>query len=126
KRQTFRGDSVRFTISQPLADRVKALGAAHGATSFMTLLAAFQALLHRYSEQRDICVGVPVSNRSRAELEGLIGLFVNTLVLRADFAAEPTFDDLIEQVRRTAIEAYANQECPFERIVDELQPERDL
>ena len=92
----------------------------------MTLLAAFQVLLHHYSGQEDVCVGSPIANRNRAEVEGLIGFFVNTLVLRGRCAGNPRFRELLGQVRETCLDAYAHQDLPFEKLVEELQPERDL
>ncbi|MCP4655908.1 MAG: non-ribosomal peptide synthetase, partial [bacterium] len=98
---------------------------------FMTALAAFAALLHRYTGQPELVVGSPVANRGRAELEGLIGMFINTLVLRVELAGgttdpDPSFQELLERVRETALGAYVHQDLPFERLVDELQPQRDL
>ena len=92
----------------------------------MTLLAAFQMLLARYSGQDDIAVGSPIAGRSRREFEGLIGFFVNTLVLRTDLGGNPRFRDLLARVRETALEAYAHQELPFEKLVEDLRPERDI
>ena len=92
----------------------------------MTLLAAFQTLLHRYTGQDDIVVGSPIANRNRIEIEGLIGFFVNTLVLRTDHSGNPTFRELLHRVRETALEAYAHQDLPFEKLVEELRPDRDL
>ncbi len=91
----------------------------------MTLLAAFQTLLHRYTGHNDLVVGTPIANRSRIETEGLIGFFANTLVMRADLSGNPTFCEALGRVRATAINAYAHQDLPFERLVEELQPERD-
>ncbi|MEK7783920.1 MAG: amino acid adenylation domain-containing protein, partial [Chloroflexota bacterium] len=93
---------------------------------FMTLLAAFQTLLHRYTGQDDVCVGTPIANRARAEVEGLIGFFVNTLVMRTRFDGEITFRELLSRVRETALAAYAHQDLPFEMLVEALQPQRDL
>ena len=92
----------------------------------MTLLAAFQTLLSRYTGQTDIVVGTPIAGRSRLEVEELIGFFVNTLVLRTDCSNDPTFRELLQRVKRTAVDAYAHQEVPFEKLVEELQPERNL
>ena len=92
----------------------------------MTLLAAFQTLLHRYTGQDDIVVGSPIANRNRIEIEGLIGFFVNTLVLRTDHSGNPTFRELLHRVREMALEAYAHQDLPFEKLVEELRPDRDL
>ncbi|MBK3639009.1 hypothetical protein JHN52_40565, partial [Streptomyces sp. MBT97] len=97
----------------------------HGATPFMALLAAHAVLLGRWSGRRDVAVGFPVAGRDRAQLEDVVGLFLNTLVLRVDLAAAPSFADLVRQVRERALDAYAHQELPFERLVEELAPERD-
>ena len=91
-------------------------------TLFMTLLAAFNVLLHRYSGEDDIVVGAPIANRSRRELENLIGFFVNSLVLRTDLSANPSFRELLGRVRKTALSAYANQDFPFEKLVEEMHP----
>ena len=95
------------------------------ATLFITLLAAFQLLLHRYSGQTDIAVGSPIAGRTREETEFLLGLFVNTLVMRTDLSGNPTFRELVQRVRDTALDAYTNQDVPFEKLVEELQPRRD-
>ena len=92
----------------------------------MTLLATFQTLLHRYTGLDDIVVGTPVANRTRIETESLIGFFANTLVLRGDVSGDPSFDDLLARVRTLTLEAHAHQDVPFELLVEELQPERDL
>lgn len=124
--QSYRGARVRFALPERLAKRLHALGRKNGATLFMTLLSAFGVLLSRYSTQDDICIGTPVANRRHAEFEGLIGCFVNTLVLRLKLQGNPAFTKLLRQVRETALDAYAHQDIPFERLVDALQPERDL
>ncbi|MFD7586106.1 condensation domain-containing protein [Kitasatospora sp. NPDC059811] len=121
-----RGDQVEIEIPAELADRIRALGRAHEVTPFMTLLAAFQVLLARCTGQADVTVGTPISGRTRIEVEPLVGFFVNTLVLRTDLSGDPGFTDVLARVRRGAVEAYAHQEVPFERLVQELRPERDL
>jgi amino acid adenylation domain-containing protein len=123
--QTLRGGSEALVLGG-MAGAVEGLGRRHGATLFMTLLAVFQTLLHRYTGQEDLWIGTPVANRNRSEIEGLIGFFVNTLVLRSSLAGGPTFAGLLERVRETALAAYAHQELPFERLVEELAPRRDL
>jgi amino acid adenylation domain-containing protein len=122
------GRSTKATIVLPaaLARDLEALSRGEGATLFMTLLAAFKLLLARYSGQTDIVVGTPVAGRSHTELESLIGCFLNTLVLRTDLAGGPTFRELLGRVRETAVGAYAHQDLPFERLVEELQPARSL
>src|SRR5215203_119010 len=125
-RQSFRGAVRRFAFSEELSTAIKSLGRQEGATLFMILLAAFQSELHRYTNQTDILVGTAIANRNRAEIEGLIGFFVNTLILRTDFSGRPTFRELLRRVRDLTLGAYAHQELPFERIVEELQPVRDL
>ena len=125
-RQSFRGAVRRFALSEELSAAIKSLGRQEGATLFMTLLAAFQSLLHRYTNQTDILVGTGIANRNRAEIESLIGFFVNTLVLRTDFGGRPTFRELLRRVRDLTLGAYAHQDLPFERVVEELQPARDL
>ncbi|HWO42039.1 MAG TPA: amino acid adenylation domain-containing protein, partial [Candidatus Eisenbacteria bacterium] len=123
--QSYRGARHYFCLPQSLSEDVKTLSQREGVTVFMTLLAAFQALLHRYSGQDDIIVGSPVAGRNWPEVEGLIGCFLNTIVLRTDFSGRPNFRELLARVRRVAAEAYAHQELPFERLVEELQPKRD-
>jgi amino acid adenylation domain-containing protein len=124
--QSYKGAHETLILSEPLSRSLKELSRREGATLFMTLLSAFSALLYRYSGQRDILIGTPIANRNRAETESLIGFFVNTLVLRVRFSAEMTFRELMGQVRETALEAYAHQDLPFEKLVEELQPERTL
>lgn len=121
-----RGERITFTVPEELAGRLRLLGRQHGATMFMTLLAAFQALLARYSGQSDVAVGTPVAGRTRPELDPLVGSFINTVVLRTDLADDPSFAELLDRVRRTALDAYAHQDVPFERLVQELRPARGL
>jgi amino acid adenylation domain-containing protein len=124
--QTFRGSYLRIDVDAALGDRLRALSRAEGVTLFMTLLAGFKALLHRYSGQVDLALGSPIAGRNRTELEPLIGFFVNTLVLRTRFSRDSTFRELLHEVQSTALAAYAHQELPFEMLVEELHPERDL
>ncbi|MGW5498210.1 amino acid adenylation domain-containing protein [Streptomyces olivaceoviridis] len=121
-----RGEVVRFSVPAEVAARARAVSAESGASLFMTLLAVFQLLLARYSGQRDIAVGTPIAGRNRAETEDLIGFFVNTLVLRTDLSGDPTFTELLARVKDTALGAYDHQDLPFERLVEELAPDRDL
>jgi amino acid adenylation domain-containing protein len=123
--QTERGALRSFEIDARLVEALNALGQQSGTTLFMLLLAAFNTLLYRYSGQDDILVGLPIANRTRAELENLIGFFVNTLVLRTDLSGEPSFRELLSRVRQMALAAYAHQDLPFETLVEVLQPERD-
>jgi amino acid adenylation domain-containing protein len=123
---SYRGANYRFSIPFELAKQIYALNRSHDATLFMTLLAAFNVLLFRYSHQQDLCIGTPVANRNRLELEGLIGFFVNTLVLRTDLSGGPSFIDLLSRVRRTVLEAQNHQDLPFEQLVEVLQPERNM
>jgi len=124
--QTFRGGKQSLVLSKGLSDSLKALSQPENVTLFMTLLAAFQTLLHRYTGQDDIIVGSPIAGRHLVETEKLIGVFINTLVLRTDLSGNPTFQALLARVRETALGAYAHQTVPFEKLVEELQPERDL
>ncbi|MCG6136134.1 MAG: amino acid adenylation domain-containing protein [Nostoc sp. LLA-1] len=124
--QTFRGATYSFNISEELSLALRKLSQQQGSTLFMTLLAAFQTLLWRYTGQEDIVVGSPIANRNRAEIEGLIGFFVNTLVLRTNLAGNPRFEELLKRVREVALGAYAHQDLPFELLVEQLQPQRDL
>jgi amino acid adenylation domain-containing protein len=124
--QTFRGAHHRFTLPPALSTALKTHSQQNEVTLFMTLLAAFQVLLHRHTGQTDIAVGSPIANRNREEIEGLIGFFVNTLVLRTDLSGNPSFRDLLRRVRQVTLEAYAHQDLPFDKLVEALQPERDL
>ncbi len=123
--QAHRGGQVPIAAPAALLPALRQLGRAAGATLFMTLLAGFQALLARWSGQRDLAVGTAVANRRRRELEELIGFFANTLVLRADLAAAADFAALLAQVRATTLDAYAHQDVPFEKLVEQLRPTRD-
>src|SRR5262249_16087759 len=124
--QTYRGATLPFALPAELSDSLLGLAQRTGCTRYMVLLAAFQALLNRYTGQEDICVGTPVAGPGREETEGLIGFLANTLVLRTDLSVDPTFRELLGRVRETALGAYAHQDVPFERLVEELQPERDI
>ncbi len=124
--QSYRGATQNLVLSPALTASLETLSKQAGATLFMTMLAAFQVLLCRYTGQEDIVVGSPIANRNRAQLEPLIGFFVNSLVLRTDLAGNPTFRELLGRVRETAIAAYDRQDLPFEKLVEELQEERDL
>ena len=124
--QTFSGATYSFNLSQELSFALKSLSQKEGSTLFMTLLAAFKILLHRYTQSEDIIVGSPIANRNRAEIEGLIGFFVNTLVLRTDLSVNSSFRELLRRVRSSTLSAYAHQDLPFEQLVENLQPQRDL
>ncbi|XIG72348.1 non-ribosomal peptide synthetase (plasmid) [Streptomyces sp. SGAir0957] len=124
--RTGKGEVVRFSVPADVAARAGAVSAEGGASLFMTLLSVFQLLLARYSGQRDVAVGTPIAGRNRAETEELIGFFVNTLVLRTDLSGDPAFSELLARVKDTALGAYDHQDLPFERLVEELAPDRDL
>jgi amino acid adenylation domain-containing protein/non-ribosomal peptide synthase protein (TIGR01720 family) len=124
--QTFRGATQFLALPEPLSQKLKTLSQRSGVTLFMTLLAAFQTLLYRYTGQEDICIGSPIANRNRSETEELIGFFVNTLVLRTDMSENPSFQELLARVREVTLGAYAHQDLPFEQLVEALQPERNL
>ena len=124
--QTFRGTRRFMKLSPALTRALKALSQRYGVTLFMTLLAAFQTLLHRYTGQDDIVVGSLIANRNRAELEGLIGFFVNTLVLRTDLSGDPSFQELLARVRTVTLGAYEYQDMPYEKLLEALRPPRDL
>ena len=123
--QRYRGAKLSFELPKNLTQAMGAIAQKNEATLFMTLLAAFKILLYRYSGQEDIIVGSPIANRNRAEIEGLIGCFINTLVLRTDCSGNPTFAELLYRVRKMMIGAYTNQDIPLEKLVEELQVERD-
>lgn len=120
------GARVSFTLPENLSAQLVAFGRAEGVTPFMSLLAVFQILLFRYSGQEDILVGTPIANRPLDELEGIVGFFANTLVLRGDLSGQPTFREVVARVRANALQAYAHQDLPFEKLVEALNPPRDL
>ncbi len=124
--QSYRGAGHHALVPRDVADRLQALAGREGATLFMVLLAAFSALLARYAGEEDVVVGSPIASRTRPELEGLIGLFANTVPLRTDVSGDPTFRELLARVRDATFEDYANQDLPFERLVEELRIERSL
>ncbi|GII00831.1 non-ribosomal peptide synthetase/MFS transporter [Planobispora takensis] len=124
--QTYGGAAHAFRVDAATAERLTAIGHEHGATPYMTLLAAFAALLGRHSGQDDVAIGSPVGGRPLAELEGLVGCFVNMLTMRVDLSGDPTFLELLARVRDLALEAYAHQETPFERVVADLNVARDV
>ena len=121
-----RGTVTSVHFSQELTEALQELSRRESVTLFMTLLAAFEALLSRYTGQEDIVVGIPIANRGRPEIEGLIGFFANTLALRSDLSGNPTFREVLGRVREVALGAYAHQDLPFEKLVEELRPERSL
>src|SRR5689334_19877019 len=124
--QSSKGTTEPLSISAEVSEKLKALGRSEGVTMFMLLLAAWQVLLSRYTGADDIIVGAPVAGRNRAEVESLIGFFVNTLVLRTDLSGIPRFVELLKRVHEVTVGAFAHQDVPFEKLVEELQPERSL
>lgn len=123
--RSFQGACEPFSLPWSLTDALKTLKNREGATLFMTLLAAFQALLYRYSGQIDIVVGSPVANRNHGEIQGLIGCFINTLALRTDLSGNPSFRQLLTRVKKMAIDAFAHQDLPFQKMIEKLQLEQD-
>lgn len=123
--QTFRGARHALLLPQSLSESVKELGRRESVTLYMTLLAAFQILLHYYTGQEDIVVGTDISNRNRGETEELIGFFANQLVMRADLSGNPNVQELLERVREMSLDAYANQDLPFDTLVKALKSKRD-
>ena len=123
---SYRGAKQFLELPHSLTQALEALSYQEGVTLFMTMLAAFQTLLYRYTQQEDIVVGSPIANRNRSELEGLIGFFVNSLVLRTDFSGKPTFRELLNRVKEVTLGAYSHQDLPFEKLVEEVHPKRDL
>lgn len=124
--QSFKGSSVRFEIDASVTEKLRRISSTQNCTLYMTLLSAWGVLLYRHSGEEDILVGSPIANRNHQDIEGLIGFFVNTLAMRFDFKGNPTFSDFLAQVRKTSLDAFANQDLPFEKLVDSIQPERDL
>jgi amino acid adenylation domain-containing protein len=124
--QSYRGGLYRFVLPGSLVERLRQFSQAHGATVFMTLMAAYQVLLARHSGQTDIAVGTPVANRDRTELENLIGFFVNTVVVRGRLDSATSFLDVLQQIRDTIVDAQRHQDLPFEQLVEELRPARSL
>ena len=124
--QTYQGARRPLQLSPSLSAALLALSQHSGVTLFITLLAAFQVLLYRYTHQEDIAIGSPIANRNRSEVEGLIGFFVNSLVVRTDLSENPTFREVLKRVKDVALGAYAHQDLPFEKLVEELHPERNL
>jgi len=122
--QTFRAGHQMLELNREATDGLKALGRQTGVTLFMSLLAAFDVLLYRYGGQTDLLIGTPIANRNRLETEALIGFFINTLVLRIDLSGDPTFIEVLQRVREVSLGAYAHQDMPFEKLVEELQPDR--
>ncbi len=123
--QSVRGNTIKFKLTKELTEQLKQLSIKEDATLYMTLLAAFKILMHRYTAQDDICVGTAVSGRVHQELEGLIGFFVNTLALRTDLSGDPDFREVLQRVKTTTLEAYDYQEAPFEKVVNRVAEERD-
>ncbi|NEO49170.1 MAG: amino acid adenylation domain-containing protein, partial [Moorea sp. SIO4A3] len=124
--ETFNGAGIPINIPAALTSKVKQLTQKQGTTLFMTLLAVFKVLMSRYSGQESIAVGTPIANRNRREIEGLIGFFVNSLVMYTSLGGNPSFTEVLNRVKQTALEAYGHQDIPFEKLVEELQPERSL
>ena len=123
--QTFNGSHCMLELPASLLERLKQFSAERNTTVFMTLLACFQILLGRYSGQSDVAVGSPIANRTQSAVESIIGSFVNTLVLRTDLSGNPTFEEMLERVRETALGAYANQDFPFDKLVETMHSSRD-
>ncbi|WP_042149777.1 non-ribosomal peptide synthetase [Paucisalibacillus sp. EB02] len=123
---SYRGSKKRLRLSKEFKNKLLEIGRKEEATPFMVMLTAFKVLLYRYTGQTDLLIGTPVANRSRREIENLIGLFVNTLVVRSDLTQEISFNELLRQVKETTLEALANQDLPFEKLVEQLQPNRDI
>src|SRR5262249_58299609 len=123
---SYQGGWERLELGASLIESLGSLSRREGATLFMTLMAAFKVVLMKYSGQEDISIGTAIANRTRKEVEGLIGFFVNTLVMRTDLSGNPSFRKLVRREREVALGAYGHQEAPFEKLVEELNPQRDL
>jgi acyl carrier protein len=126
RKHEYRGSAIVFEIDEEVTDGLKQLCRREGVSMFMMLLAAYNVFLYRYTGQTDILIGTPVANRNREDIENLIGFFANMLVIRTDLSANPGFRDLLKSVRKVTLEAYAHQDLPFEKLVEALQPDRDL
>ncbi|QSJ15010.1 amino acid adenylation domain-containing protein [Nostoc sp. UHCC 0702] len=124
--QSYQGGTQFLELPKKLIDALEKLSQQAGVTLFMTLLAAFQTLLYRYTNQEDIAIGSPIANRNHSEIEGIIGFFANSLVLRSNLSGNPTFRELLGRVREVTLGAYSHQDLPFEKLVEQLQPERNL
>ena len=124
--QSYRGASESLILGQDLFDAMRSLSRKNGVTLFMLMLAGLKTLLYRYTHQGDISVGTFIANRNRGEIEGLVGFFINTLVLRTDLSDNPSFETLLGRIRETALGAYAHQDLPFEKLLEEVKPERNL
>ncbi len=124
--RSFVGDQQTLSIDRPLVEALQNLARQHNGTLFMVLLAAFEVLLSRLSGQTDLAIGMPIAGRQRQEVENLVGIFLNTLVLRGDLSDQPSFAALLGATRQTTLDAYGHQDLPFEKLIDALQPERDM
>ena len=124
--QSFRGATIKFEIPSEISNKIKQVSQSEKVTLFMMLLTGFQTLLYCYSRQQDFCIGSPITNRNQRETEKIMGFFVNTIVLRANLSGNPSFRELLQRVKKIAIEAFAYQDLPFEKLVEELKIERSL
>ncbi len=124
--QTSNGNRISFTIEPELVSALNRISQKEGVTLYMTMLSSFQLLLAKYSNQNDIVIGTPIAGRNKKDIENLVGFFVNNLVIRTKFDGQLTFRKLLKQIRKTALDAYSNQDLPFEKLVEELQPSRDM
>src|SRR5262249_22549729 len=122
---SYRGETHRFTLSQEVTEKLRSLCREQRATQFMVLLAAYNVLLYRWTGQRDLVVGTDLANRTQGETERLIGFFLNHLVLRTDMSGDPSFREVVQRVRETALGAYAHQDLPFDKLVEAIRPERN-